>query len=160
MKFWAGDYDSSEKIILKGLAVLPENKSQSHQAKIDKQRYSFYELLGKINVQKKNLPKALEYFLLSQAVSPQEKNAYQNISDTCWKLNKTKEAFFWLEQGKKIDSNDSAWDYNQALYYLKLGKKTEALTSANKALKINPEDKQIKQLIKEITASVKTRIKP
>ena len=157
MKMWAGDYDSAVRIVNQGLAALPISISLSHQIDVDKQKYTFYDLLGKIYIQKNDLPEALKYFKLAQAANPREVLIYQKLSDLSWRLKQTKEAFDWLEKGKQISPAENAWDYNEALYYLEQKKMAEALTAAKRALELKPEDKIVKQLVNSLIASNKAK---
>jgi putative inorganic carbon (HCO3(-)) transporter len=157
MKMWAGDYEAAARIVERGLAITPPVSAAPGKSDIIKQNYDFYDLLGKIQMQKKDPAKALVYFSLAQKTNPEEKAIYQKLADLSWQLSKTEAAISWLEEGKKVDPSDNAWDYDEALYYKKLGKTSEALAAINRALVLKPDDEEAKKLLADITAGLKTR---
>jgi len=159
MKMWAGEYDKAKNIIMAGFLIMPRpddsSSAYTHYAGVINQKAYFYEILGVLANKQKDYSKALSYFLLSQKNNPQNKLVYQEISDAYWELEEFDKAFDFLDKGREIDPGDSVWDYNKALRYLEQNKLGEALTSANLAIAISPEDEQIKKLIEDLSNKIK-----
>lgn len=96
----------------------------------------------------KELQKVLE-------LDPQHEDALYSLGDAYYECKKVDEAIKTWETLLKDEPSDSILHYNLGLAYRDKGLKNQAISMAEKAIALDPQNDEAKELLKQITSKTK-----
>jgi len=156
MKLWQAKYGEARKLFLAGIAITPSpekvmpNSNSGFIAAIARQLSYFHYLIGLTYKSENNFDQAILEYNKAILVDPLSASSYKDLADIAYKRKNIKEAIDYNKKAFAIDPNNSLWPFSIAALYLEMGDKDDALRYATTASKIEPDNKNISDLLKKI----------
>lgn len=118
-----------------------------------KEEPMLYWILGRVALAKENFWKAKEMFEKANSLDPEFYVSYNDLGIVLMKLNKPGDANAAFSVALAIYPDSAEANYNISYSFLILGKKTEALAYAKRALELAPGNEAIKLLVQKLESN-------
>lgn len=139
VKIKAHDGEKAKKLLLKSIQTSPDNAGGHYQ-------------LGRIYTKQKNYPSAIVSYKLAAELDPEMAVVFFNLGYIYYAVNKNySQAYAMYQHAVELSPPflDEAL-FNLALVQNKLGKRQESIKSLERAISINPENKQAQKFLEYV----------
>ncbi len=139
VKIEAHDGEKAKKLLLKSIQTAPDNAGGHYQ-------------LGRIYTKQKNYQSAIVSYKLAAELDPEMAVVFFNLGYIYYAVNKDySQAYAMYQHAAELSPPflDEAL-FNLALVQNKLGKRQESIKSLERAISINPENKQAQKFLKYV----------
>lgn len=109
-----------------------------------------YWILGRVAMIKENYWKAKELFEKANSIDPELYVSYNDLGIVLMKLNKAGDANAAFSVALAIYPDSAEANYNNSCSLIALGKKTEALAYAKRAVELAPQNEKMKLLVQKL----------
>lgn len=131
-----GRYNDAQSIAEDGLKI--------------KEEPMLYWILGRVALAKENYWKAKDLFEKANSLDPEMYVSYNDLGIVLMRLNKAGDANAAFSVALAIYPDSPEANYNMSYSFMILGKKTEALAYAKRALELAPGNEVIKQMVQKL----------
>jgi len=153
-KIWREDYTGAIEIYKRALEILPPADNPDldafHRAKIVSIAVRLNEGLGQVYFKMKNYDLALGYYKNGLALDPYRATLYKDIADIYYIQGRLDQAIAWNKRGLMLNPGDYNWPLALSLLYRDKKDLTKAKDYLNQALKLAPENAELKKYEQEL----------
>ncbi|MDD4272001.1 MAG: O-antigen ligase family protein [Patescibacteria group bacterium] len=153
-KIMQEDYPGAIEIFNQAIKVLPPIDhpylNDQHRRQIAVIAVRLYEGAGQAYFKIKNYDLALEYYKKGLSSDPYRATLYKNIADIHYVTGRLDQAIAWNKRGLILNPNDYHWPLSLSLLYRDKKDLSAAKDYLNQALKLAPENKELKKYYTEL----------
>ncbi|MDP2736968.1 MAG: tetratricopeptide repeat protein [bacterium] len=153
-KIMQEDYGGAAEVFNRAIKVLPPLDhpylNDQHRRQISVIAVRLYEGAGQAYFKIKNYDLALEYYEKGLSLDPYRATLYKDIADIYYIQNKLDEAIELNQRGLMLNPADYNWPLALSLLYRDKKDLTAAKDYLNQALKLAPENEELKKYYEEL----------
>lgn len=153
-KMMQEDYAGAIEIFNQAVKILPPINhpylNDQHRKQISGIAFKFYEDLGRAHFKIKNYGLAVDYYKKGLSLNPYRVALYKSIADIYYIQGRLDEAVAWNKRGLMLNSADYHWPLALSLLYRDKKDLAEAKDYLNQALKLAPENVELKKYYEEL----------
>jgi len=154
MKMWAKDYDKAIEIFKQGIAMAPDLNTPGfvggHRNRVVSQISYFNELIATCYISKQDYSSAIIYYQKSLELDPKQPRVYKSLADSYYKLGQIDKTIEYNLLGLEQEPKGSEWSFSLALLYREKGDIKKAKEYAFQAIKFDPDNQKIKDLLSNL----------
>ena len=155
------DYGGAIEIYKQALGVLPPLDSpglnRPHRLKIESVLVSLYESIGQAYLKIKNYDSAGAYFKKALKLDPYRATLYKNIADIDYLQGRLDQAIVLNRRGLMLNPGDYHWPLSLSLLYRDKKDLKKAGEYLDQALKLAPENAELKKYQQELENNISNR---
>jgi len=153
-KIMQKDYKGAIDIFNQAIKILPPIDhpylNDQHRRQITIIAVRLYEGLGQAYFKIKNYDLALDYYKKGLSLDPYRATLYKNIADIYYIQGQLDKAVAWNKRGLMLNPADYHWPLALSLLYRDKKNLTTAKDYLNQALKLAPENQDLKKYYEEL----------
>jgi len=153
-KIMQEDYAGAIEVFNQGIKILPPLDhaylNDKHRQQIEVIAVRLFESAGQAYAKIKNYDLALEYYKKGLGLDPFRATLYKNIADIYYLQGRLDDAVNWNKRGLMLNPADFNWPLALSLLYRDKKDLTTAKDYLNQALKLEPENQELKKYYEEL----------
>lgn len=154
MKLWQAKFAEARQIFEDGIAITPPlDKAfpeSEHTVAIGKQLGYFYNLVGLSYFEEKKYDQAKLAYTKALEYDPMVTAALKKLADMAYTEGDLHKAISFNKTAFEREPYEALWPVSLATLYRELGDLKQARTYANQAATLDPENEQVKELVKDL----------
>lgn len=154
MKIWQKDYAGAIDLLKQAINFLPPldhpQLNKEHKSEIQAQALILYERMGFSCSQLKNYNEALKYYKKALSLDPYRATSYKGLADIYYLQGQLDQAIVLNKRGLMLNPADYHWPLALSLLYREKKDLTKAKEYLDQALKLAPENQELKNYYKEL----------
>ncbi len=155
-KIMQEDYRGAIEIFNRGIKILPPLDhpylNDQHRRQVTSVAVRLYEGLGQAYFKIKSYDLALAYYEKVLSLDPRRVVLYKNIADIYYIQGQLDKAVVWNKRGWMLNPADYHWPMQLSLLYRDKNNLLEAKKYLDQAMKLAPENQELKKYYKELAA--------
>lgn len=153
-KIGQGDYEGAIEIFKRAVEILPcldqPYLNDQHRRQIEAVALRLYENMGLAYFKIKNYDLALDYYKKGLSLAPDRATLYKNIADIYYVQGQLDKAIAGNKRGLMLNPADYHWPLALSLLYRDKKELAEAKKYLSQAIKLAPENKDLKKYEQEL----------